>query len=182
MYKIMILEQKEEQVHSVYSINERLESLILKSKNADKYEMLKNGLDMVKSMGIGAGVATAAFALYAGATIPFAEEVRQLQLANILGDNIKDAFVIIAGTAAAYYGSKTVNNKVVNESKAIDQEYKSIKNDSLSLKADENNKQRLVDYVQEKVEKADIISPVVKRDTTIGELSERSKKRNSMRP
>lgn len=168
--------------HTIYNINERLDKLISKNKHADKYELIKNGLNLVASCAIGIGFPTAVLVAGNLLALPFADEVGQLKLSNTLGPQLMETLNVIAVIAVSNFSSRQVKKYVDKQSKEIENEYSSLKKDVSTLKSIDkpNELYNVTEYLKNKVEKADIISPAQKRETPIGELKERKKKRSSL--
>jgi hypothetical protein len=168
--------------NKIDDINTRLENLISKSKNADKYELLRNGLNLVKGGAIGFAVPITVLAVGTALALPFVSDLQQIRLSNVLGPELMDSFTAIATMAVAHYSSKQVNKHVEKESKEIEDEYSSMKEDTFNMRNEGDYKnQNMVEHLKAKLHDADILSPVEKREKTFDDLIERKKRRSNLK-
>jgi len=168
--------------NKIDDINTRLEKLISKSKNADKYEMLRHGLNMVKAGAIGFAIPITVLAVGSALAMPFVNDLQYIRLSNVLGPELMDSFNAIATVAVAHYSSKQVNKHVEKESKEIENEYSSMKKDTFNMRNDGDYKnQNMVEHLKTKLQDAEILSPVEKREKTFEELVERKKRRSNLK-
>lgn len=171
-----------ENVNKIDDINNRLDKVIAKSHSADKYEMLRHGLNIIKAGAIGIAIPFTIIAVGNALALPFVDEVRNIKLSNMLGPQLMDAFSAIATTVVAHYSSKQVNRHVEKESKEIKNEYSSMKKETFNMRNEGDSKnQNMVEHLKSKLQDADILSPVQKREMPIGELMDKKKKKSSLK-
>jgi len=176
----MKIEDEAKEKHTIFSINERLNEVIKKSKNAEKYQMLKKGLDLTTAIAIGLGVPTIILAAGSVMGTPFVDEVRATNASNILSPIVMDSFKVIAAVALAYYGSNLTKKHVNQKSTEIEIEYSNLKNDITNITpVYEHHSNKIEEFLKHKVNIADVMSPNQRENTDINELSERKEKRKT---